>query len=101
MTTVPDVIETNRRREEEAYDLSLLRQTQVLTADSPVGRLLAVGAAAMGAEVVLTPTLSPSRSAENYLLPQGAWDSHFPAQAATRPVSSAHMAWSTSNGRSL
>ncbi len=46
-------VRVDRRREQEIYDLELARTTVPLAVDTPVGRLLAIGMAAIGSETLL------------------------------------------------
>lgn len=78
--TETDAAGADRVREAEAYDLRRAQQVQVVAVDCPTSRLLAVGAAAVGAEVVLASHRGGAATHAGFLLPGGRCASPDPAE---------------------
>lgn len=69
--TRADTVQADRVREAEAYDLRTVQQTQVIAVDCPTSRLLAVGAAALGAEAILVSRRGATSPHEGFLVGGG------------------------------
>lgn len=54
-------VTVDRRREEQAYDLRLMRDRLTVVADSPVGRILAAGIAAIGSRILIATQSTDGR----------------------------------------
>lgn len=67
MTVLPD-----RRREQEAYDLGRASRTLGVLVDCPTSRLVAMGLAAVGAEILLLGWPDPDPRRRDYLVPESA-----------------------------
>ena len=78
--TETDTVQADRVREAEAYDLRSVQQVQVVAVDCPTSRLLAVGAAAVGAEVLLASHRSATSPHAGFLAPGNHAASSHPAE---------------------